>query len=136
MTVQALPQQAISFKGRSLLAFVLTPRMPVDLWLAELDAWLDRSPGFFNEKPVVLEICGLSLSGQAYGDFIQDLARRRLRVMAVEGAAPEHLGDDLPPQVSGGRVASAAAVFLLGGFIIVAVRRDRTRNQEPGTRNP
>ena len=111
MTVQALPQQAISFKGRSLLAFVLTPRMPVDLWLAELDAWLDRSPGFFHEKPVMLEISGLSLSREAYRDFIQDLARRRLRVMAVEGAAPEHLGDDLPPQVSGGRVASAAALM-------------------------
>jgi len=111
VTVQAPPQQAISFKGRSLLAFVLTPRAPLEGWLAELDAWLDRSPGFFHEKPVMLEISGLSLSAQAYGDFIQDLARRRLRVMAVEGAAPEHLGDDLPPQVSGGRVASAAALM-------------------------
>ena len=115
MTVQAPPQQAISFKGRSLLAFVLTPRAPLEGWLAELDAWLDRSPGFFHEKPVMLEISGLPLSREAYRDFIQDLARRRLRVMAVEGAAPEHLGDDLPPMVSGGLAASAAALMDLPG---------------------
>ena len=115
MTVQSLPQQAISFKGRSLLAFVLTPTMPVERWLAELDAWLDRSPGFFHEKPVMLEIAGLTLDREAYQDFIQDLAQRRLRVMAVEGAAPEHLGDDLPPQVCGGRAASAAALMDLPG---------------------
>ena len=115
MTVQSLPQQAISFKGRSLLAFVLTPTMPVERWLAELDAWLDRSPGFFHEKPVMLEIAGLTLDREAYRDFIQDLAQRRLRVMAVEGAAPEHLGDDLPPQVCGGRAASAAALMDLPG---------------------
>ena len=115
MTVQSLPQQAISFKGRSLLAFVLTPTMPVERWLAELDAWRDRSPGFFHEKPVMLEIAGLTLDREAYRDFIQDLAQRRLRVMAVEGAAPEHLGDDLPPQVCGGRAASAAALMDLPG---------------------
>ena len=115
MTVQSLPQQAISFKGRSLLAFVLTPTMPVERWLAELDAWLDRSPGFFHEKPVMLEIAGLTLDREAYQDFIQDLAQRRLRVMAVEGAAPEHLGDDLPPQICGGRAASAAALMDLPG---------------------
>ena len=115
MTVQSLPQQAISFKGRSLLAFVLTPTMPVERWLAELDAWLDRSPGFFHEKPVMLEIAGLTLDREAYRDFIQDLAQRRLRVMAVEGAAPEHLGDDLPPQICGGRAASAAALMDLPG---------------------
>jgi septum site-determining protein MinC len=115
VTVQAPPQQAISFKGRSLLAFVLTPRMPLERWLADLDAWLDRSPGFFHEKPVMLEISGLSLSGEAYRDFIQDLALRRLRVMAVEGAAPELRGDDLPPQVCGGRPASAASLMDLPG---------------------
>ena len=98
-----------------MLAFVLTPRMPLERWLADLDAWLDRSPGFFHEKPVMLEISGLSLSGEAYRDFIQDLALRRLRVMAVEGAAPELRGDDLPPQVCGGRPASAASLMDLPG---------------------
>lgn len=111
MTLHARPQQAVSFRGRSLLAFVLTPKMPVETWVADLDAWLDRSPGFFNEKPVMLEVSGLTLSPEAYRGFIQDLARRGLRIMAVEGAAPEHLADDLPPLVSSGRPASATALL-------------------------
>ncbi len=111
MTLHARQQQAISFRGRSLLAFVLTPKMPVEAWLAEMDAWLERSPGFFNEKPVMLEISGLSIGAEAYRGLIGDLARRNLRIMAVEGAAPEHLGDDLPPLVSSGRPASAAALL-------------------------
>ena len=111
MTLHARQQQAISFRGRSLLAFVLTPTAPVATWLAEMDAWLDRSPGFFNEKPVMLEISGLTIDAAAYRALIGDLARRNLRVMAVEGAAPEHLADDLPPMVSSGRPASAAALL-------------------------
>ena len=111
MTLHPRQQQAISFRGRSLLAFVLTPRAPVAAWLAEMDAWLDRSPGFFNAKPVMLEISGLTISAEAYRAMIGDLARRNLRVMAVEGAAPEHLGDDLPPLVTSGRPASATALL-------------------------
>ena len=111
MTLHARQQQAISFRGRSLLAFVLTPKAPVETWLAEMDAWLERSPGFFAEKPVMLELSGLTIGTDAYRALIADLARRNLRVMAVEGAAPEHLADDLPPMVSSGRPASAAALL-------------------------
>ena len=111
MTITARPQQAISFRGRSLLAFVLTPRMPVQTWLDELDAWQHRSPGFFSAKPVMLEVSGLTLSRDEYRHLISELARRDVRVMAVEGAGADHVGPDLPPLVTGGRPASATALL-------------------------
>ena len=46
------PIQTMSFKARSLLAFVLEPTRPVSEWLAGVDAWLARSPAFFASKPV------------------------------------------------------------------------------------
>ena len=110
MSITARPQQAISFRGRSLLAFVLTPKMPIGAWLDELDAWQDRSPGFFHAKPVMLEISALTIGRDEYRQLIADLSRRDVRVMAVEGARPELLGEDLPPMVTGGRPASATAL--------------------------
>ena len=35
------------FRGRSYIAFVLTPEMPIFEWPADLDAWIRRPAGFF-----------------------------------------------------------------------------------------
>ena len=47
-------QRTMRFLGRSYMAFVLTPEGPIIEWLAQLDGWLARSPGFFGGRAVVL----------------------------------------------------------------------------------
>jgi septum formation inhibitor MinC len=43
----------IRVRGRSFMAFVIAPEPPLDAWLAELDAQIRRSPGFFEARPVI-----------------------------------------------------------------------------------
>ena len=106
MTVSVRPQSALSFRARSLLAFVLAPQAPLVQWLADLDLWLERSPRFFATKPVMLDLTGLVVDRGAYETLLADLAAREVRVMAVEGAGPSCLNVGLPPLVTGGRPAS------------------------------
>ena len=54
MATATQPSQSFQFCGRSFLAFVLRPEIPISRWMSEADTWLSRSPGFFAGKPVVL----------------------------------------------------------------------------------
>src|SRR5277367_1796879 len=110
MTAHVSPHQTMSFKARSLLAFVLEPTRPVSEWLAAVDAWLARSPAFFASKPVILEMVGLKIGLEEYRELLNDLALRHIRVMAVENPSRALVGPELPPRVTGGRPAGALAV--------------------------
>jgi len=52
----ARPQRSMRFRGRSYMAFVLTPEPPIADWLSELDDWIRSSTGYFVGRPVVLEL--------------------------------------------------------------------------------
>lgn len=93
------------FRGRSYIAFVLTPEAPVFEWLADLDAWIHRSAGFFVGKPVVLDLSGVTLSKAAIAHLIAELQTRDIRIMGLEGAKEAELGPELPPLLKGGRAA-------------------------------
>jgi septum site-determining protein MinC len=95
---------AIPFGARSLLAFVLEPQLPLAEWLTNLDGWLERSPNFFSTKPILLQMAGLEISLKEYRDLLSQLARRHIRVMAVENSHRALVGPHLPPVVAGGRV--------------------------------
>ena len=95
---------AIPFGARSLLAFVLEPKTPLGPWLEGLDAWLERTPNFFSTKPVILQMAGVEISLKEYRDLLGQLARRHIRVMAVENTSRTLVGPHLPPVVAGGRV--------------------------------
>ena len=61
----ALPvrsQQAIRFRGRSFIAFVLSPAPPLVDWLVELDKWTKKSPNFFVGRPIILDLAAMSLA--------------------------------------------------------------------------
>jgi septum site-determining protein MinC len=49
---QPTPQR-VFMRGRSYVAFVFYPVVPIVGWLEEIDATLIRWPGFFVGKPVV-----------------------------------------------------------------------------------
>jgi septum site-determining protein MinC len=99
-------RQTIRLRGRSFLAFVLVPEPPLVDWLAELDSWIERSPGFFGAKPIVLDLSGMTLNKSEFAGLIADLQSRGIRITGVENADPTWLGLGLPPQMSGGRPAT------------------------------
>ena len=105
MTSAALSQQTIRFRGRSFLALVLAPELPLSGWLEDVDAWSARSPGFFLTRPIVLDVSGLELSRQDLTQLIADLHGREIRIMGIEGADPGWLGLGMPPAMRGGRPA-------------------------------
>jgi septum site-determining protein MinC len=102
---------AIQIGARSLLAFALEPKTPLVDWLKALDEWLARSPNFFAGKPIILQLAGLDIPLKEYRDLLGQLARRHIRVMAVENSHKLLVGPHLPPVVSGGRAISADKLF-------------------------
>jgi len=110
MNAHVTQVQALNFKARSLLAFVLEPSQPLADWFASLDAWLVRSPTFFSAKPVILEMSGIEIGLKEYRRLLSELARRHIRVMGAENASAALVGPHLPPAVTGGRTVNAPAM--------------------------
>lgn len=96
----------VRFRGRSYLAFSLAPEPPIADWLADLDAAIDRSSGFFVGRPAVLDLGNTALSQSAVALLIQELESRDIRIMGIEGADAANLGPGLPPVLVSGRPAS------------------------------
>lgn len=104
MSTATKTRNSIRFRGRSFLALVIVPEVPLDDWFEEFDGLLQRSPSFFIGRAVVLDVTGLGLDKAALQDLITRLFERRVRVMGVEGAKASALGLGMPPAMSGGRI--------------------------------
>jgi septum site-determining protein MinC len=98
-----LTRQPVRLRGRSYVAFVFAPVVPIIEWLAELDATLARSPGFFIGKPVVLDLSAVDLSRPAIQHLVLSLEKRNIRVLGIEGVDVATLTTSMPPLLSGGR---------------------------------
>jgi septum site-determining protein MinC len=90
-------------RGRSYVAFVFSPVVPIQGWLEELDAMLARSPGFFVGKPVVLDLSAVELSQPAIAHLVASLEQRDIRILGIEGVDAAHLTTSMPPLLTGGR---------------------------------
>jgi len=101
---------AMPLRGRSYMAFALTPEPPIADWLEELDAWLRGASGFFDGKPVMLDLSAVTLTSAAIAHLISELGTRGIRIMGLEGVAADKVGPNLPPLVSGGRPAPVEVV--------------------------
>ncbi len=99
-------RKAIRLRGRSFLALVLSPELPFEDWLHELDDLARRSTGFFLSRPIVLDGAGLPVTREDLQRLIDELARRYVRFMGIEGAMPSLLGPGMPPEMRGGRPAA------------------------------
>jgi septum site-determining protein MinC len=96
-------RQMVRMRGRSYVAFVFSPVVPIVDWFTELDATIARSPGFFAGKPVVLDLSALDLSQGAIAHLVSSLEQRGIRVLGFEGVDAAHLTPSLPPLLTGGR---------------------------------
>jgi septum site-determining protein MinC len=98
-------RQLVRLRGRSYLAFVFSPVVPIMEWLEDIDATLSRSPGFFLGKPVVLDLATVDLSGSAITHLVMSLEKRNIRVLGIEGCEASRLSPSMPPLLTGGRHA-------------------------------
>src|SRR5258708_916018 len=96
-------RQQVRLRGRSYVAFVFAPAVPIVDWLSEIDATLASSPGFFVGKPVVLDLSGVDLSRPAIAHLVGNLEQRNIRVLGIEGVDADRLEASLPPLLTGGR---------------------------------
>jgi septum site-determining protein MinC len=104
MDVRADPtRQLVRLRGRSYVAFVFSPVVPIVDWLAEIDATLARSPGYFVGKPIVLDLAAVDLSAPAIAHLVGSLEGRNIRVLGIEGVEEERLTTTMPPLLTGGR---------------------------------
>ena len=104
MDVRADPtRQLVRLRGRSYVAFVFSPVVPIVEWLAEIDATLARSPGYFVGKPIVLDLAAVDLSSSAITHLVGSLNERSIRVLGIEGVEEERLAANMPPLLTGGR---------------------------------
>lgn len=104
MNAVARPKRKpVRMRGRSYVAFVFYPVVPIMGWLEEIDATLAQSPGFFVGKPVVLDLSALDLSESAIAQLVANLEQRGIRILGFEGVDAGRLGGGMPPLLVGGR---------------------------------
>jgi septum site-determining protein MinC len=98
----------IRLRGRSIMALVLAPEVPLNDWLIALDAQMDRSPNFFDARPVVVDLGSVPREQKGVAQFLQLLEQRGIRIIGTEGAHPswegiEAWGRPLPVSAKPGR---------------------------------
>ena len=92
------------------MALVLAPEPPVEDWLDALDAQIERSPSFFDGRPVVLDLGALPSEQPDVAGLLQRLNSRGIRIIGTEGAHPSWQGLEAwaPLHANGTRPAAAA----------------------------
>ena len=110
MTAAARPRHSIRFHSRSFHAMALAPQAPLPEWLADLDSWLERSPGFFVGRPIVLDLSVLKLEKSEVVELTKSLFERSIQIMGIEGGDPGWREFGMPPPfVGGGRYVNETA---------------------------
>jgi len=105
-----LQNKSIRFRARSFVAFTLTPEAPIADWLEGLDHWIANSPGYFNGRPVVLDLNVLQPGPEEIVALVGVLGSRGIRVYAIELEGAE-LGPELPPLLAGAKEATAEGLL-------------------------
>jgi septum site-determining protein MinC len=95
-------QHNFHFRGRSFIAFALSPEPPIADWLVALGEWAAKSPGFFFGRPVVLDLAAVTLSEHAIAHLIDQMAERGIRIMGLTGVDPTTASEKLPPVLNAG----------------------------------
>ena len=83
-------------RGRSLMALVLTPTPGLVAWLATLDEQIARSPGFFDDRAVILDLSLLPPDEPDLPGLLSALSARSVNVVGTEGAHPSWTGLGVP----------------------------------------
>jgi septum site-determining protein MinC len=99
-------RQLVRLRGRSYVAFVFAPTVPIVDWLQEIDATIARSPGFFAGRPVVIDLSSVDLSQSGITHLLASLGERNIRVLGMESVEESRLTPAMPPLLTGGRACA------------------------------
>ncbi|GAA0777504.1 septum site-determining protein MinC [Roseibium denhamense] len=100
----------MKFKGKSFIAIVLSPASPYDAWFAEIDRIIARTPGFFIDRPIVLDVRGTNIAIEDLETVLAGLAERSVKVFGIDGIAGTRLKPGMPPSFGGGRLTAEVDV--------------------------
>ncbi|CAN7300145.1 septum site-determining protein MinC [Phenylobacterium sp. LjRoot225] len=108
------PQPGLQVRGRSFMALVMTPEVPLAAWFADLDAQLRDAASLFADRPLVVDLSRAAAEGRdAVLILLDGLETRGLRIVGLEGASPQLLTsthwERLPTQLHGREVAEVRA---------------------------
>ncbi len=95
------PTTSFRFRGGTFHALVVKPETPIHAWLADVDKLLSRSPGFFAGKSVVIDVSELSLAKEGFLSLLDELSKREIRILGVEGADPSCVDGRVPTLTPG-----------------------------------
>ena len=106
MSIALDQRRLLTFRARTYMAFVITPRAPIADWLADLDASLERSKGFFAGHPVALDLSAVRLSANGIAYLVASLQERNIRVLGIEGGDFTDETAKLPPKLRSGQASN------------------------------
>ena len=78
------------------MALVLTPAPTIRAWLDSLDEQISRSPGFFDDRAVILDVAMLPPDEPDLAGLLPALTQRGINVVGTEGAHPSWTGFGVP----------------------------------------
>jgi septum site-determining protein MinC len=105
VTIAVRTRPSLRFRGKSFLALVLAPTVPLRDWLEDLDAVSKSSPGFFDGRAIIVDVSALKPSKSELKFLLAALKMREIRIIGLEGAAAAVVDADMPAPVNGGRPA-------------------------------
>jgi septum site-determining protein MinC len=109
VTTETSSLPAIVIRGRSFMALIVSPELPLENWFETLDQQMQRSAGFFTDRPVIANLSAALGAEEGAEAILDALDERSLRVVGIEGIDPALLAGtrwERLPKLSQGRDAS------------------------------
>ena len=88
MTTESSSLPAIVIRGRSFMALIISPELPLENWFETLDRQMQRSAGFFTDRPVIANLSAVLEAGEGPEAILDALDERSLRIIGIEGNDP------------------------------------------------
>jgi septum site-determining protein MinC len=111
VTTETSSLPAIVIRGRSFMALIVSPELPLENWFETLDQQMQRSAGFFADRPVIANLAAALGAEESAEAILDALDERRLRIIGIEGIDPALLAGtrwERLPRLSQGRDAARA----------------------------
>ncbi len=100
----------IRIRGRSFMAFVVLPEAPLVPWLAVLRGQIDKAPGFFNARPVIVDFAHLSPGTEGVATLLTDIEALGITVIDVENIGEIPCAAPFRRHLLGGRPTGAVEI--------------------------
>lgn len=92
------------------MAFVIAPEPPLAGWLEALRGQIARSPGFFDARPVIVDLAALNSGTPGVASLIADIEACGISVIDVENVRDIPGADPWKRRLTGGREGGAVEI--------------------------